>query len=111
VRFEDFWLSDQFISLSVAFVDIYFMCCFLSNNAVRVAFFPFMLESVTSADCYASMPRALLDSNEQVSGIGQCESTTNGIRPIIGCLPAWFRLSQCLRRYRDTRKVLCQLRV
>lgn len=26
------------------------------------------------------------------------------IRPIVQCLPAWFRFAQCLRRYRDTRE-------
>jgi xenotropic and polytropic retrovirus receptor 1 len=24
------------------------------------------------------------------------------IRPIVNCLPAWFRFAQCLRRYRDS---------
>lgn len=32
-----------------------------------------------------------------------CNSVSYGIRPIIACLPAWFRFAQCLRRYRDTR--------
>ena len=34
-----------------------------------------------------------------------CNSVSYGIRPIIACLPAWFRFAQCLRRYRDTRLV------
>lgn len=25
------------------------------------------------------------------------------VRPIVKCLPAWFRFAQCLRRYRDSR--------
>lgn len=26
------------------------------------------------------------------------------LRPIVACLPAWFRFAQCLRRYRDTKE-------
>jgi len=32
-----------------------------------------------------------------------CGSVTYGVRPLVSCLPAWFRFAQCLRRYRDTR--------
>lgn len=38
-----------------------------------------------------------------VAGSDVCNSVSYGIRPIIACLPAWFRFAQCLRRYRDTR--------
>ncbi len=31
-----------------------------------------------------------------------CTTNSNWLRPIILCLPAWFRFAQCLRRYRDT---------
>ena len=34
-----------------------------------------------------------------------CGSVSYGIRPIVACLPAWWRFAQCLRRYRDTRLV------
>ena len=34
-----------------------------------------------------------------------CGGVLYGIRPIVACLPAWFRFAQCLRRYRDTRLV------
>ena len=34
-----------------------------------------------------------------------CGHVSYGVRPIVACLPAWFRFAQCLRRYRDTRKV------
>lgn len=30
-------------------------------------------------------------------------------RPIVNCLPAWFRFAQCLRRYRDTREAFPHL--
>jgi hypothetical protein len=31
------------------------------------------------------------------------------IRPIVNCLPAWFRFAQCLRRYRDTKEAFPHL--
>ena len=40
-----------------------------------------------------------------VSGPEVCSSVIYGIRPIVACLPAWFRFAQCLRRYRDTKLV------
>lgn len=30
-------------------------------------------------------------------------------RPIVNCLPAWFRFAQCLRRYRDSREAFPHL--
>lgn len=38
-----------------------------------------------------------------------CATNIYGIRPIIACLPAWFRFAQCLRRYRDTRNAFPHL--
>lgn len=34
-----------------------------------------------------------------------CGTISYGVRPIVACLPAWFRFAQCLRRYRDTRLI------
>lgn len=31
------------------------------------------------------------------------------LRPIVNCLPAWFRFAQCLRRYRDSREAFPHL--
>lgn len=31
------------------------------------------------------------------------------VRPIVNCLPAWFRFAQCLRRYRDTKEAFPHL--
>ncbi|KAK2159064.1 hypothetical protein LSH36_159g04020 [Paralvinella palmiformis] len=42
-------------------------------------------------------------SDDVTSGV--CGTVKYGIRPIVACLPAWFRFAQCLRRYRDTRLV------
>lgn len=33
----------------------------------------------------------------------------NWVRPMVSCLPAWFRFAQCLRRYRDTREAFPHL--
>ncbi|XP_046843969.1 xenotropic and polytropic retrovirus receptor 1-like [Xenia sp. Carnegie-2017] len=38
-----------------------------------------------------------------------CVKNTYGIRPIVLCLPAWFRFAQCLRRYHDTKNVFPHL--
>lgn len=32
-----------------------------------------------------------------------CTKNVYGVRALVGCLPAWFRFAQCLRRYRDTK--------
>lgn len=38
------------------------------------------------------------------------EKTPNLIlRPMLSCLPAWFRFAQCLRRYRDTKEAFPHL--
>ena len=38
-----------------------------------------------------------------------CDGTLYGIRPLVACLPAWFRFAQCLRRYKDTRQAFPHL--
>ncbi len=38
-----------------------------------------------------------------ISGPEVCRGVMYGIRPIVACLPAWFRFAQCIRRYRDTK--------
>lgn len=39
----------------------------------------------------------------------QCMEKNYIIRPIVNCLPAWFRFAQCLRRYRDSREAFPHL--
>ncbi|XP_074035051.1 P[[i]]-sensitive XPR1 orthologue isoform X3 [Leptinotarsa decemlineata] len=34
-----------------------------------------------------------------------CVENYLGVRAFVACLPPWFRFSQCLRRYRDTKEV------
>lgn len=31
------------------------------------------------------------------------------VRPIVNCLPAWFRFAQCIRRYRDSKEAFPHL--
>ena len=38
-----------------------------------------------------------------------CDGMLYGIRPVVACLPAWFRFAQCLRRYKDTRQAFPHL--
>nr|CAD7464561.1 unnamed protein product [Timema tahoe] len=39
----------------------------------------------------------------------QCSSKSYIVRPIVNCLPAWFRFAQCLRRYRDSKEAFPHL--
>lgn len=76
VRFGDFWFADQLNSIVVILLDIEFMLCFYSYV------WP-------------------LDKNED----GKiCNKNTYIVRPVISCLPAFWRLMQCLRCYYDTRR-------
>ncbi|XP_062515065.1 solute carrier family 53 member 1-like isoform X2 [Corticium candelabrum] len=74
VEFPDFWLADQMTSLSGVLLDVEYTLCFFAFDW------------------------------KQHPDHAVCTSVQNGIRPIIACLPAWFRFAQCLRRYRDTNK-------
>ena len=38
-----------------------------------------------------------------------CTTPSYWLRPVVQCLPAWFRFAQCLRRYRDTREAFPHL--
>ena len=40
---------------------------------------------------------------------GRCVEKTWWFRPVVACLPAWFRFMQCLRRYRDSREAFPHL--
>ncbi|XP_055354793.1 xenotropic and polytropic retrovirus receptor 1 homolog isoform X2 [Paramacrobiotus metropolitanus] len=78
VGFADFWLGDQFTSLTPAFLDIEYSVCF----------YIFEVPWVTKGIPHPSK---------------MCTSNSNAIRPILAALPAWFRFAQCLRRYRDSK--------
>lgn len=76
VTFADFWLADQLNSLVAVVVDIQYFTCFYWTN-------PSWTEAIDHNSCV---------ENHMI------------IRPIMACLPAWFRFAQCLRRYRDTKE-------
>ncbi|XP_059616634.1 solute carrier family 53 member 1 [Phlebotomus argentipes] len=81
VGFADFWLADQLNSLVIALLDFQFLICFYITNGN-------WLEAADS--------RYHMDSDYI-------------LRPIVNCLPAWFRFAQCLRRYRDSREAFPHL--
>ncbi|XP_031564053.1 xenotropic and polytropic retrovirus receptor 1-like [Actinia tenebrosa] len=74
VGFADFWLADQLNSLVVAILDMEYIACYYA------------------LDFYSVQDRA------------RCGSKLYGIRPLVACLPAWWRFSQSLRRYNDTKQ-------
>lgn len=82
VKFADFWLADQFASLTPIFLDLQYAICFYfySDNV-------FDLQVATSKECLSSC---------------HCNNPTFFIRPLIRCIPGWLRLIQCFRRCRDT---------
>lgn len=78
VQFADFWLADQLNSLVVALMD-----------------FQYLLWFYFTSNWMGGSGSAIIRKSDFV------------IRPIVNCLPAWFRFAQCLRRYRDSRKIYC----
>jgi hypothetical protein len=81
VNFADFWLADQLNSLVTALLDFHFLSCFYITNG------------------------NWLEADDTT----QCTSGSVVIRPIVNCLPAWFRFAQCLRRYRDSKEAFPHL--
>uniref|UniRef100_A0A1B0A5H6 SPX domain-containing protein n=1 Tax=Glossina pallidipes TaxID=7398 RepID=A0A1B0A5H6_GLOPL len=76
VNFADFWLGDQFNSMTIVFVDFKNLLCFYVRN-------PFLSENYKHE---------------------KCEVEDVAINACVSCLPAWLRFAQCLRQYRDNRK-------
>lgn len=81
VNFADFWLADQLNSLATALLDFHFLTCFYITNGN-------WLEAGDTTQCMAG---SLI------------------VRPIVNCLPAWFRFAQCIRRYRDSKEAFPHL--
>ncbi|KAJ9588311.1 hypothetical protein L9F63_018309, partial [Diploptera punctata] len=81
VGFADFWLADQLNSLVSALLDFQFLICFYFVNGDWL----------------------------QAGDTDICQDKSYIIRPIVNCLPAWFRFAQCLRRYRDTKEAFPHL--
>ncbi len=76
VYFGDFWLADQLNSTVAILLDIQYMACYMIADT-----------------WYGNVDTSV------------CTSSSNGIRPVITCLPALWRLLQCLRCFYDTWKV------
>ena len=74
VYFGDFWFADQLNSTVAILLDVQYLVCYVVS------------------DTWAG------DVNTEV-----CTTSSNGIRPIISCLPALWRFFQCLRCFYDTR--------
>ncbi|GAB6031448.1 hypothetical protein CHUAL_009219 [Chamberlinius hualienensis] len=81
VTFADFWLADQLNSLVPVLQDFQYLICFYAFNVQWT----------------------------ETNDVNKCVHRTHGIRPIVSCLPAWFRFAQCLRRYRDSREAFPHL--
>lgn len=81
VSFADFWLADQLNSLVTALMDFQFLTCFYITNGDWM----------------------------EAGDSKQCMEHDFIIRPIVNCLPAWFRFAQCLRRYRDSKEAFPHL--
>uniref|UniRef100_A0A1B6D1A0 SPX domain-containing protein n=2 Tax=Clastoptera arizonana TaxID=38151 RepID=A0A1B6D1A0_9HEMI len=77
VGFADFWLADQLTSLVPALLDFHYFICFYIKNR---------------------------NGDWMTSGDGITCDKEFSFRPLVACLPAWFRFAQCLRRYRDTKE-------
>lgn len=82
VQFADFWLADQLTSLVPVFLDFQYFICFYASNSNWT------------------------DPNWNGTGFDAniCVSRFIAIRPLLTTLPAWFRLAQCFRRFRDTKE-------
>jgi len=84
VFFADFWLGDQLNTLVYALKDLEYTFCFYTFDNI--------------------------DWNTAVSDINsRCMVKTRLAPSIVGCLPAWFRFAQCIRRYKDTREMFPHL--
>uniref|UniRef100_A0A8D8ZHH5 Xenotropic and polytropic retrovirus receptor 1 homolog n=1 Tax=Cacopsylla melanoneura TaxID=428564 RepID=A0A8D8ZHH5_9HEMI len=80
VNFADFWLADQLNSLVPAVLDLQYLVCFYATDD------SWMYNSTLPKDPSKCVDKVLY------------------LRPIVACLPAWFRFAQCLRRYSDTKE-------
>ncbi|XP_076635926.1 solute carrier family 53 member 1 [Colletes latitarsis] len=81
VNFADFWLADQLNSMATALLDFHFLACFYITNGNWL----------------------------EAGDTTQCMSGSLIVRPIVNCLPAWFRFAQCIRRYRDSKEAFPHL--
>ncbi|KAG9510599.1 Xenotropic and polytropic retrovirus receptor 1, partial [Fragariocoptes setiger] len=79
VKFADFWIADQLVSIVPLFLDLEYLSCFYTTGELHVS----NLNMENADRCVIRRPHDLV------------------IRTIFAALPAWFRCAQCLRRWRD----------
>ncbi|CAF0865164.1 unnamed protein product [Didymodactylos carnosus] len=105
VTFADFWLADQFTSLDLIFYDIEYLICHSTFDTKWKSELQSYL-NINSTQSQSSL------SDEQITLFNApiCQASINILfQTIIGALPSWFRMAQCLRRYRDTRLIFPHL--
>lgn len=101
VGFADFWLADQLNSLTAAFLDFHFVFCFYLTNEDWVVPQGAFLRCVRVKKLKKIFLTFVFYTHTDVS---HCVSYAYFLRPVVHCLPAWFRFAQCLRRYYDSRE-------
>ncbi|CAD6188101.1 unnamed protein product [Caenorhabditis auriculariae] len=98
VTFTDFWLGDQMNSLTTAFLDLQYFLCFYSME-VDYSNYGLDVRAVNSTS--GAIPWGFVDIN---TGKDMCTSEP-WMRGFVSIIPAFIRLMQCFRRYRDTGRV------
>jgi len=83
VKFADFWLGDQLVSMAQIFRDLEFTSCFFMTK-------------------YG-------DGVSTVKDLDLCMSNASLPSIIAGGLPSWYRAAQCIRRFRDTKAIVPHL--
>lgn len=78
VEFADFWLADQLCSLTQTMMDLEFSICYL--------FVDYQHPELGVCDCPKPRQECI-----------QPLTMSNYIRPIVACLPSYWRFAQCLR--------------
>nr|CAD7432787.1 unnamed protein product [Timema monikensis] len=94
VNFADFWLADQLNSMVVVLLDIQYTICFYMSNT----------DWMVAKGMHKIYTCFLVVNNMCSTDLNVCTDMMWVLRPVVTCLPAWWRFAQCLRRYRDTKE-------
>ncbi|XP_062518330.1 solute carrier family 53 member 1-like [Corticium candelabrum] len=89
VEFADFWLADQLCSLTQTMVDFEFTVCYLLVD--------YHHPGLEICHCPKPLPECIRPM-----------TASNYIRPIVACLPSYWRFAQCMR-IAVTKRNLAQL--
>lgn len=80
LRFRDFFLADQLVSLAIMFGDIFYIICFYSHDAWLP---PPVGKAITTP-------------------LDVCPNLSKWVSPVLSGFPLWIRMMQCIRRSHDT---------